>query len=189
MIVVTLSERLRRDTRTAHDAVDRAFSRFDVRTVAGLGGFLGAQREVAAMLRDAMDPSDPLLDVLRPTLDDLDHDLAVLGHVRPAAPLAPPAAPGSDHPLARSYVWLGSRLGMRMVARRWYRSADARVAAAGRSVARLQERSDWRPVSAALDAMSGRGREADAVTHAARDWFAILEQAAVASRRRVEANV
>lgn len=185
MIVVTLRERLRLDTRTSNEAVDRAYRPFDLTTARGLGGFLAAQRIAAASLAQVADGPESLADDLAATLDDIDADLGVLGRAVPDLLLPRPVA---DHPIARSYVWYGSRLGMKMLARRWDRATDPAVVAAGAFVARLAERPDWRPVAEALDALSGRGRVADAATRATRDWFAVLEQAAVGVRRRAAAD-
>ena len=185
MIVVTLRERLRQDTRTAHDAMDRALARFDLAGARGRTGFLVAQRDGAAALSRATPGGDPLREALDAALADLDADLAALGHDAPPARLGPPAL---DHPLARTHMWLSNRLGTRMLAGRMAGDADPRAAAAGRFIARAAERSDWRPVADALDAMSGRGREADAVLRAVRDWFALYEHAAVTAMRRVDVD-
>lgn len=180
-IIVTLRERLRADTRVSHDAVDVAFGRFDIRNADGLARFLLAQRTAIGVLRRAS-ATDPLRDEVCRAVDDLDADLATLGGGRSWVDLGAMKAPVDDHVLARAYIWHGSRLGTRMLARRWSDAADPSIREAGTYFARLADRSVWRGLTDALDAESGRGRKADRVTGAANDWFAIFEDAAGRAR-------
>ena len=185
MIVTTLRERLRVDTRAAHDAMDRAFGRFDLASAAGLAAFLAAQREGVEALRLASPEDDPLRPALDAARADLDADLAVLHRAGAPDPRTPP---DPDHALARCHIWLASRLGTKMLARRWRAAGDAQVVAAGRYLGGIGERADWRGFGEALDARSGRGREADLVVAAVRGWFSLFEAGAVAARRQLRSD-
>ena len=186
MIVVTLRERLRQDTRDAHDAADRACRAFELDTKAGLGGYLLAQRQTAGALLSATREADPLRPILEGACADIDGDLAALA-LEPPAP-GRTTLPKSDHPLARSYVWLAAQFATRMRARRWGGAPDGVEGDVGRYLRGVQAPTDWRAQTDALDALSGRGREADRAMRAARDWFAILEHGAVSARRRADAD-
>ncbi|WP_308918102.1 hypothetical protein [Jannaschia sp. LMIT008] len=172
--IVTLRERLRLDTRRSHDAMDRAYRRFDTGTSDGLAGFLqghlagltaladNADRELVAMLA-------PMLDVLRSDLAELDADAAVV----------PPMTPKHDNPLARRYLWLAVRLGTRMQARHLRAALDPRVQAACRFVDAMADPGPSRAFVDILEERSARGLEAEGVLRAANDWFACYEHCAV----------
>ena len=177
-IIVTLRERLRAETRRAHDAVDAAFGRLDVGTPDGLAAFLRAQASgIAAMRAAATGSGEGAAAAWDVALDDIAADLSVLGARAPKR--AKP--PVDDHPLARAYIWHGSRLGTRMLARRWEGATDPVVRQAGHYFGRAPDRTAWRALSDDLDARSGRGTEADRVTRAANDWFAVYEHCAASA--------
>ena len=181
MIVVTLRERLRQDTRTAHDAVDRAFGRFDLAAPPGVAAFLEGQRDAVTALRAGMTATDRLSERMDEALVALDADLAALDV---AGAADPPPQPKRDHPLARTYIWLASRMGTRMLSRRWRSATDPAVTCAHRYFDGLADRADWRGFTEALEEKSGRGREADHALQAANQWFALFEHCAVRIRTR-----
>ena len=182
VIVTTLRERLRLDTRAAHRAADRAWARFDLTRASSLAAFLHAQREAAATLRRATPPDDPLAAMLGHACDAIDADLASLGYAGSPDRLKPPVP---DHPLSRGYVWLATRLGTRMLSRPWRESAEPKAATAGRFIGGSFRHAAMRAQADALDARSGRGVEADAAALAANAWFALVEHRATLARQRM----
>lgn len=155
--------------------MDAALGRFDLTTRGGLLAFLSAQRDGIASLRKAAGPRETLAEQWAGAVADLDADLAGLGHDVPACAVKPPKP---DHGLARRYVWHGSRVISRMLARRWAGVEDPAMQAARRYFERVQDRDSGRGLIDALEDHSARGREANAVTRAANDWFALFEHCA-----------
>ncbi|KIT17534.1 biliverdin-producing heme oxygenase [Jannaschia aquimarina] len=180
-LIVTLRERLRADTRAAHDAVDRAFGRFDLTSRDGLTSFLRAQRAGLAALHGA----GATCAGLREGIGAIDADLASLGAEPPAA-AAP--APTEDHPIAQDYLWLGSRLGTRMLARRWADATDPDVRRASAYLGMAADPAPWRAFTARAEEMSARGPEADLIVTAAIAWFALFEQSALTGGLHVPAE-
>ncbi|UWQ21302.1 hypothetical protein [Jannaschia sp. W003] len=171
---MSLRERLRRDTRADHDRVDAAFGAFALGTAPGLRAFLQAQGAGLAALRGAEGAGD-VADDLDRALGAIAADLAALGgRLPPAIPFA-----GPDHATARRYLWLGSRLGARVLARSWAASADPAVRAAGSYMGAAADPAPWRRFLADAGAHPAVGPEADRVVAATRAWFALFEAAAL----------
>ncbi|MBM2576035.1 hypothetical protein JQC91_06940 [Jannaschia sp. Os4] len=164
----SLRARLRVETRAAHDAVDAAVADLDLRRADDLRAMLRGQAAAFGAMGGAG------LGDLDEGLRDLRADLAALGAEMPA-PMAPPAV---DHPLARRYLWLGSRLGARMMAKA-HRGADPRAARAGRWLARPAPQGAWPALVEDLSARPATGAEADRIVAAALAWFALFEAAAL----------
>ena len=168
MAQANLRDRLRQETRAAHDAVDAAFDAFDLARPDQLAAFLRAQGAGLAALgaRTAA------------ACADIAEDLSRLG--ADAARAAD--APDADHPLARAYLWEGSRMGIAVLAGR-----ARRAGVECRYLSQPGDPSSWRALCADLSARSADGPEADRIVAAARAWFAVFEDAAQAERARVDA--
>lgn len=171
---ITLRERLRSETRTAHDMADAVFRRFDLTDPDLLRPFLAAHRDAFGLLVEHAADAE-IEAMIRPALDALDADLDALGG-RPA-PADLPRPPKADDGLAQRYIWLGSRLGTRMLARRWAEGTDPTVRAAGRYLSAAPASAPWRALCDELEDMSARGTRADLVVQAAKAWFAVFETA------------
>ena len=173
----TLRERLRSGTRAAHDGADAVFGRFDLTRPDGLRPFLAAHRDAFGRLREATPDTDgdDLAEMLDIALEDIGRDLDALGAPPRPAPVQP--APEDDDPLARRYIWLGSRLGTRMLARRWREASDLEVRQAGRYLSAVPASGPWRTLCSTLEDMSARGTRAERVLAASNGWFAVFEAA------------
>ena len=161
-----LRQRLRADTRSAHDAVDAVYARFDLAAPAGRTGFLRAQGAALAALGAVVPDAAG-------AADDAARDLLARG----GAPAPAPGLPdGADDPLGAAYIWEGSRQGAVLLARRWH------AAGAGPSAffARPPAPGAWRELCARLAARPAAGPEADRAVAAATAWFALFERAALA---------
>lgn len=168
-MVSTLRDRLRADTRAAHDALDRGFERFDLATREGLGGFLAAHGAALGALRSTPGKGSEQAEALRrDAVAAVEGDLQSLG--RQAGPAV--AGPGL-HPSAVLYVLLGSRLGLRVLERRWAASVDPRVAGAGRLFGLAGRVAEWRRFCEEAGAESGEGPEADRVVADAERAFGL----------------
>lgn len=105
----TFHERLRRETRTAHDVVDHAMSGFDLREPGAYGRFLLRHADALARLRLQMRAED------RPDVEEMARqikaDLRDLGveHVAAAS------KPESLDSFGVAYVLRGSRMGARVL--------------------------------------------------------------------------
>lgn len=157
--MTTLRERLRADTRAAHDALDRGFERFDLATCEGLGGFLAAQRSALGALHPTPGEGAEQSEALRrEAVAAVEGDLKSLGRGggRDLAPI-------SLDPRAVLYILLGSRLGLRVLETRWAGSTDPAVTGAGRLFGLPGQRPAWRRFCAEASTASGEGAEADRV--------------------------
>ncbi|MEM9795099.1 MAG: hypothetical protein AAF919_01330 [Pseudomonadota bacterium] len=183
--MISLRERLRSGTRQAHDATDTAFARFDLTKPAGLLGFLSAHRDAFASMRAVAKPG--LETSLDHALDCLTADLAVLGTTEKPTVRNGPAV---DEVFAQKYLWLGSRLGTRMLARKWESGQDETARAAGRYLTETTtDRTAWRTLCDELEAMPGYGAEAERILAASNDWFALFETTCHDHVRRGYAHV
>lgn len=127
---IFLRDRLRAETRPAHDALDTRLAHVDVSSVDGLAVFLRMQARALGVLSEC-DAGN----ISKLMISDLAHrartDLAVLGHQVPPVAV-PPVDAARLHPDAVDYVLAGSRLGNAMLKKRWRSSTqpDVRHAAA-----------------------------------------------------------
>lgn len=134
-----LRARLRLETSALHGRVDRVFSTFDPGCSVGLASLLQAQGAAVGAVRclpgadaaEALALRDEMLEAVRA-------DLRCLGVALPEA-----LGPAYLHPTSVRYVLLGSRMGMRVLHRRWAASKDPAVAVAYRSLG-LSPGGAWR---------------------------------------------
>ena len=128
---VPLRERLRRETRQAHDALDRSLDLMErplslPQFTRLLGRFHGLHRAIEPALTAILEPS---LMAGRSKLAALQHDLrlcAAAGHPRPRQPDVPDLPPLTDRAdaLGALYVIEGSTLGGRLIARHHRQQPD-----------------------------------------------------------------
>ncbi|MEI4486176.1 hypothetical protein V8J36_08225 [Frigidibacter sp. MR17.14] len=161
----SLRERLRLDTRAAHDALDERLGTLDLQTPEHLAAFLAVQAEGFAVLRDGLSADAPEAALLDEMLAALATDL---GHAPRAAV---PAAPLD--PLAVRYIALGSRLGTRVMAGR-----GGAALAASRYFALPPRGEDWKALVATLSAHPAGGPAADRIVRDAAACFDIFSAAA-----------
>ncbi len=101
-------------------------------------------------------------------------DLAVLGAARSHLCLPPPGPLG---PLALDYVLEGSRMGTRLLARRWAETRDPAVARARNYFTAPSESGRWRTVCAALSAVPVDSAEAETLVHDTKRLFDLFHRA------------
>lgn len=156
----TLRDRLKSETRAAHDAVDLAFARHDPSDYRGYQGFLTAH--AGALQALAADTTMPLRlrAMIRDTKARISLDLRRLG----AAPsLHPAAAVAPHHPTAVEYILRGANMGKRILFKRWSGSSDGRVKGTAAYLSAIDPPGDWHAFCARLSAMPAEGDLADTV--------------------------
>lgn len=120
---------LRTATRPDHDAVDAAFSRYDLSTLAGYRQFLTAQARVFGAVEASVEAGGVSLLVqdwpLRRRADRLSADLEQLG-IRPGPSVSVPPFSDPAAILGAIYVLEGSRLGGTLLSRALPTGAPAR---------------------------------------------------------------
>jgi heme oxygenase len=120
---------LRSATRPDHDAVDAAFSRYDLSTLAGYGQFLTAQARVFGAVEASVEAGGVRLLIkdwpLRCRADRLSTDLEQLG-IRPGPSVPVPSFSDAAGILGAVYVLEGSRLGGTLLSRALPAGAPAR---------------------------------------------------------------
>ncbi|WGH79542.1 biliverdin-producing heme oxygenase [Jannaschia ovalis] len=178
---MTLRDRLRADTRPAHDRVDAAFSGLGVTERRGYRAFLAAHLVALSALRPAPGPGDAALAAEMADLRSrLRADLQQLGANGSMPPL-----PGRRclDPRALGYVLHGSRMGMAVLHRRWRAAGDARLRRAGAFLSTPPAPARWGAICAGLSRMSPDGPTADRVIAEAGTVFAIYEHSALSQAR------
>ena len=118
--LLNLRDRLRQDTKVAHEMLDNTVSHYDLATASGLAGFL--QMHAHALQYLLACPSDaactPLMaDLLERVRDDL-----TILDASPCDVSLP--APARLEGLAIDYVVAGSRLGTQVLKTRWEAASD-----------------------------------------------------------------
>lgn len=166
--VFTLRSRLRADTAERHACLDRAISTIDIATRAGFVRFMQTHQGAFR----AVDAAAPL-PALRDLADRAGRDLDQLG-----APEAPaPDGAGPLDPLAVDYVLQGSRLGTKVLKRRWQASDDPEVRAADAYFDAPIDPGGWRATCDALAGQSASGPVADRIVTDALRIFDIFRTA------------
>lgn len=168
MIPLTLRQALLDRLRPDHQSVDELFSGLDLTNATDLLAFLQAQHRGLCALQSAAShaPTCRVTDNLTEICQRISQDLVSL-NATPA-----PAAGITRirlHPLAIEYIFLGSRLGGRVLKRRWQAATDPQVLGASRMFDMPDPALPWRDFCVELSgirAASGLGRQviADART-------------------------
>lgn len=163
--VSTLRSRLRADTAERHARLDRDISTIDIAIRPGFVRFMQTHHRAFRAL-DAVAP----LPALRDLADRAGRDLDQLG--APEAPV--PDKGGPLDPLAVDYILQGSRLGTKVLKRRWQATDDPQVRAAGAYFDAPVDAEGWRATCDALAARSAAGPAADRVVSDALRIFDIF---------------
>ncbi|SFS13804.1 hypothetical protein [Yoonia litorea] len=118
----SLRARLRIDTYSAHESLDHEVSRFNLTMPDGLMGFLNMQ-SAALQTLSALDVSAKAEAVIQDLLERATRDLRKLS----SSTQTSPAEIEPVHPLAIDYAISGSRLGSRILKKRWQATTNAQV--------------------------------------------------------------
>ena len=157
--MTSLRDRLRADTAPWHERVDRAYTTLDLRQAADLGTFLGAQLSVLLAVRCGPGPNADAADELRAGMA-----AAILADLRhlDRAPVLTRQAHQFDT-TSVLYILLGSRLGTRVLYRRWLEATDPAVKGAGSYLGLAPPSGAWRALCGELLQRPFQGAEADRV--------------------------
>lgn len=168
---MTLRDRLRAETESAHCVLDGRVSRFDLATAEGLAEFLAFHVRMLAVFK-AQGPETDILAAMNDLQSRASEDLRLLGH--PAAAPAPlMSAPVSS--VALDYVFSGSRLGGAVLKRRWSALAAQRSLAQSLYFDAPSYGNLWQQFRARIETYPSHGSEADHIVRGAR---ALLEHLA-----------
>ena len=164
-----LRQRLRQETRTAHDRVDAVFERFVLTERASYGAFLAAHYAALTAL-----PLDLAPYGLPPV--GLAARLAADLHALGVAPVAGQVQTmrGEDERLGAYYVVAGSRLGAQVLRARWAQASDPAVLGAGRYLSD-GTMAEWKALQALLSV--GTGIDGDRALDGALAAFGVFGQA------------
>lgn len=169
---------LRDATRDEHDAVDSAFGRHDLSSLAGYSRFLDAQARAFVAVERAIDASGATGVIQdwheRRRADLLLADLNDLGLTAPA-PVEPPVLTSEAEVLGAVYVLEGSRLGGAVLFRTAPFDAPRRFLEPDGTGPR------WRSLVALLDARLIDTDQIDAAVRSARSVFRCFHEAAGAA--------
>ncbi|WP_375281241.1 hypothetical protein [Pseudooctadecabacter sp.] len=166
---------LKDKTQLDHTRVDTALSGFDVATQAGLTGFLDIHHACFSQMRIASDNDAELQAGLTDMIDRIDADLRRLG-ARPSC-----ATIGLDaavDPLAMAYLVEGSRLGSKVLGRRWASSDDPNVLAADAYFSLEPVKGRWREVCDLLAAVPPDSTRAATISRDTATLFRLFLQTA-----------
>lgn len=172
---MSLRERLRRDTRAAHDIVDASFERFDLSTVHGYREFLACHGDALRQIRPSHGSHEQLTCDVRAMLGRLDKDLAILGGQHRQSPLP---STRRLHPVSVEYVLLGSHMGMQILHKRWLKARHPATSAASRFLSTPLEPLRWKTFCSLLSTLPDNGSIADTIVADALSVFSIYTQAA-----------
>lgn len=143
----TFRERLRVETRPAHETLDALISTLDVSTREGFKAFCDIHLSCFTQLRDLPNLDSATAALLTRVTQALRGDLKTLGHT--LSPLCVQISRTTD-PTAVAYVVGGSRLGSKVLKARWAVSSDQEVQAAASYFAQPAEGPYWKAVCADL---------------------------------------
>lgn len=138
--LATLRERLRAETASQHDNVDRAYSQLDLCEKASLVRFFQAQGIALRAIHCRPGTNARDAEALRDEMiGAIEGDLRHLGASWPDA-----LEPVELDATAVHYVLLGSQMGMRVLRQRWAAANDPAVAGAGRTFSLPLHTLAWR---------------------------------------------
>ena len=177
--MTSLRDRLRADTASGHECVDRAYSSLDLAQPDGLRTFLRAQLSVLLSVRCDPGPhAAAAQDLGLRMVAALEADLRDL-RGRQAAPVGERQLDAT----AILYILLGSSLGTAVLHRRWLEATDPAVMATGRYLGLAPPQGAWRHLCEELAERPAEGAEADRIVQDARELFelhqAVLEKQAL----------
>ena len=169
MSAENLRLRLRDGCADLHDRLDGAVARMDVREVAGLRGFLAMNAAAfGALACGGAKGVHVGTATIAGLAEAATRDLVSLG----AAPGR--VAPVMADPLAVDYVVLGSRMGTRVLRRRWQGARNSSVLQADRYFSQPDMAPEWRALCDDLSARPGDDARARVVLADARALFTLF---------------
>lgn len=164
-------------TQLDHSRVDHALSEFDVATRDGLRLFLEVHHACFSQMRHVSDQDSDTAASLTDMIDRIDADLKVLGG-RPTD--LSPVISGPIDGLACAYLIEGSRLGSKILARRWASSGDAVVNTANAYFTLEPVKGRWRAVCDALADVPSDSPRAETIVRDTSALFGLFLRAALA---------
>lgn len=177
----SLRQRLREDTRAAHEQIDEKFGSLDLTTCTGLSSFLEAHIVAYAAI-DVWCPA--LRDVIDHRMTLLEEDLSVLKTGLDQPVLDPISA--APHETGIRYVILGSQLGARLLRRQWAKSDDPDVLGAGRFLNSDDQADLWKTFVSELSAAPANGDVADDIIASANTTFDVFFKAFELTQRKLQ---
>ncbi len=173
----SLRHHLRTSTRMEHEQLDAAFSALDLTSRDGLSRFLLSHFSALSICHARLDRLDDLPATLRPPslLPEIQADLQALG-VSPRKPQEP-ALEGHMNSLGIVYVMAGSRLGTKLLQRRWAQSLDPQVLRAGQYLSSGAYDNYWRRFVKHLDGLLPPDDNRTAMNRSARLTFKLFGDA------------
>ncbi|WP_188790380.1 hypothetical protein [Salipiger pallidus] len=164
---------LRHATHGEHDAAEQSFAAFLASPERHLRSFLATQRSALAALRDACSAPDALKSsgLLNRLLDDLDGDLADLGHAHTAV-----HAGGALDPVAVDYLVIGSRLGAETMRRTLFKNVS--VCDIPTFFAEGHAPELWRGLCLELNKIEHPSRRSERIVQDTADGYALFARAA-----------
>ncbi len=160
-----LRARLRGDTRHCHAALDDQVTRLDQQGAEGYARFLLLQWRLFAAL-EPVSQSAACAPVIRDLTQRAGADLEQLGRLGPV-----PRLPLDPHPLAVDYVVSGSRLGAKVLRKRWLDRGLPETAYAGSYLSAPPYMEYWRGYVARAEALPAGGAAADRIVTDATGLF------------------
>jgi heme oxygenase len=160
-----LRARLRGDTRHCHAALDDQVTRLDQQGTEGYARFLLLQWRLFAAL-EPVSQSAACAPVIRDLTQRAGADLEQLGRLAPV-----PRLPLDPHPLAVDYVVSGSRLGAKVLRKRWLDRGLPETAYAGSYLSAPPYMDYWRGYVARAEALPAGGAAADRIVTDATGLF------------------
>nr|WP_306265004.1 biliverdin-producing heme oxygenase [Pararhizobium sp. IMCC3301] len=173
----TLRHHLRTSTRMEHERLDAAFSTLDLTRRDGLSRFLLSHFMALSGCHARLDQLDDLPAMLRPPslLPEIQADLQVLGVSR-REPQGLKLT-GQMSSLGICYVIAGSRLGTKLLQRRWAQSHDPQVLRAGQYLSSGTYDNYWPQFVKYLDGMLAPDDNRAAIERSARLTFRLFGDA------------
>ncbi len=160
----------------AHDRVDSLISEIGVTSRRGFAQFLTLHKSCFITMRAATPPASEAALSLSDMLMRIDADLAILDHPLPAPPQT---TLGPIDPLAIAYMIEGSRMGSKVLHRRWSATADPLVAQAQSYFSTPADAGRWRTVCDQLAAVPLDSPRADTIIQDTTTLFELFYHSAL----------
>ena len=175
-----LRARLRTDTRTSHEELDREVSSFDLTRPDGFACFLRMQATALNTLRGNI-MSQASAEMVCDLLERAEADLRQLGYPVDERQMKLDVV----HPMAIDYVIAGSRLGTQILKKRWFSATDAKVRSAASYFCAPSYIEAWAAFRANAEKMPSTGPLADQIIRDTDRIFQIYRECARASFKGV----
>ena len=167
-----MRERLKQETDAVHRRLDDAFSLLDLSNPEDYRVFLAANADAYRAVLDALPPENALAETIGGLHALLLGDIAALTGEAHRRQLH--KTPDTPHSLGVQYVLAGSHFGKRVLTKRWSKSQDARVLAAGAFLANDVLPAMWPTTLKMLDDIDPKNDEANVIVYSAHGTFSIF---------------